>query len=151
MSRADSFEQLDAEAYERWALKFMSRSAQLFPGLLGLIVEDVRVGYCRMRMPLRPDLMQGFGVMHGGAIGALLDTVVVPAVGSVLERSTRFATVDQHIQFVAPNVDEDAIAEGWVVKQGKHTAFCESEVTAATSGRLIAKSVLTYAISGRSS
>ncbi len=84
--------------------------------------------------------------MHGGAIGALLDTVVVPAVGSLVGQSTRFATVDQHIQFIAPNVDEDAIAEGWVVKRGKRTAFCESEVTAATSGRLIAKSVLTYAI-----
>lgn len=146
MRKADSFEELDAVAYERWASKFIERSADLFPGLLGLIVEDVRAGYCRMRMPFRPQLMQGFGVMHGGAIGALLDTVVVPAVGSLVGQSTRFATVDQHIQFIAPNVDEDAIAEGWVVKRGKRTAFCESEVTAATSGRLIAKSVLTYAI-----
>lgn len=151
MSRAESFQQLDDAAYERWSTKFISHSAELFPGLLGLIIEDVRVDFCRMRMPVRRELMQAAGVMHGGAIGALLDAVLVPAVGSVLHTSTRYATVDQHIQFIAPIVDEDAIAEGWVVKRGKRTAFCESEVTAAYSGRLIAKSVLTYAISEPSS
>lgn len=145
--RSDRFAELDDIARERWSTKFTAHSAELFPGLLGLVVEDVRVDYCRMRMPVRRELMQAAGVMHGGAIAALLDAVLVPAVGSTLHVKSRYATVDQHIQYIAPIVDEDAVAEGWVVKRGKRTAFCESEVVAATSGRLIAKSILTYAIS----
>lgn len=145
--RSEGYAELDETARERWSTKFIAHSADLFPGLLGLVVEDVRVDYCRMRMPARRELMQAAGVMHGGAIGALLDAVMVPAVGSILHTRSRYATVDQHIQFIAPIIDEDAIAEGWVVKRGKRTAFCESEVLGATSGRLIAKSVLTYAVS----
>lgn len=147
MSRAHLHETLDQTAVERWSTKFSAHSADLYPGYLGLVVEEVRVDYCRMRMPIRRQLLQAAGVMHGGAIASLLDAVLVPAVGSTMHTSTRFSTVDQHIQFIAPLADEDAIAEGWVVKRGRRTAFCESEVTGATSGRLIARSVLTYSIS----
>lgn len=145
--RAESFEQLDSAAHERWSTKFMAYSRDLFPGLLGLIVEDVRVDYCRMRLPFRTALMQGAGVMHGGALASLLDAVVVPAVGSTLHTKVRFATVDLHVQYIGALVDDDAVAEGWVVKRGRRTAFCESEVRAASSDRLIARAVLTYSIS----
>lgn len=145
--RAESFEELDSAAYERWTTKFMGHSKELFPGLLGLIVEDVRVDYCRMRLPFRTALLQGVGLMHGGALASLLDAVVVPAVGSTLHTKVRFATVDLHVQYLSALVDDDAVAEGWVVKRGRRTAFCESEVRAASSERLIARAVLTYSIS----
>ena len=39
---------------------------------------------------------------------------------------------------------EDAVAEGWVLRRGRTTVFCESEAFGASTGRLVAKSVLTY-------
>jgi uncharacterized protein (TIGR00369 family) len=112
--------------------------------LLGLEVEETRIDYCRMRMPFRAELLQPGGVVHGGAIASLMDAVLVPAVGSVLGPKDRYSTVDLHVQFIGAVKDEDVIAEGWVTRRGRTVVFCESEAVGATSGRLIAKSVLTY-------
>ena len=51
-----------------------------------------------------------------------------------------------HVQFLAALVDEDAVAEGWIVKRGRTTVFCESEVVGAISGKLVARSMLTYSV-----
>jgi acyl-coenzyme A thioesterase PaaI-like protein len=51
------------------------------------------------------------------------------------------------VQYIGAVKDEDVVAEGWVTKRGRRVVFCESEAVGATSGRLIAKSVLTYNVS----
>lgn len=147
MSRADRFEPLPPDAAERWSTSFMERNAGLYPDLLGLVVEEVRLDYCRTRMPFKRELLQAGGVVHGGAIASLLDSAVVPAIGSRLAADARFATVDQHIQYIGPLIETDAIAEGWIVRRGRRTVFCESEVTEAGTGRLVARSLLTYQVS----
>ena len=118
-----------------------------YPSLIGLDVEETRIDYCRMRMPFKAELLHAGGVVHGGAIASLMDAVLVPAVGSVLGRTDRFSTVDLHVQYLGAVEDEDVVAEGWVTKRGRSVVFCESEAVGASSGRLIAKSVLTYNVS----
>ena len=145
-TRAEQHERLPAEAEARW-LRFGRSNTLRFPELLGFVVEDVRVDYCRMRLPYRAELLQAQGIVHGGAIASLLDSVLVPAVGGVLGPSVRYATVDFHVQFIGSLTDEDAVAEGWVTRRGRSVVFCESEAFGATSGRRIAKSVLTYNVS----
>lgn len=149
-SRADSFERLDDETTQRW-MRFGTAGTTTFPMLLGLAVEDVRVDYCRMRLPFRDELLQAAGFMHGGAFASLLDHVMVPAVGAMLEQSQNFSTVDMHVQFMRSIVGgdraEDAVAEGWVTRRGRRTVFCEAEAYGATTGELLAKSVLTYSVS----
>jgi uncharacterized protein (TIGR00369 family) len=146
MSRAEQFDLLSPEATERWS-RFVKMNDELYVTLLGLVVEEVRLDYCRMRMPFRTALNQAAGVVHGGAIAGLLDSVVVPVVGGPLPREARFSTVDMHVQYLSALIGEDAVAEGWAVKRGRTTVFCESEVIGATSGKLIARSVLTYNVS----
>jgi len=92
-------------------------------------------------------LNQAAGIVHGGAIASLLDSVVVPAVGAAYGRDARFSTVDMHVQFLSALVREDAVAEGWIVKRGRTTVFCEAEVVGGDSGKVIARSVLTYNVS----
>lgn len=149
MSRADQYEPLPAEAAERWATfaRADETGTVFYPMLLGLEVEETRIDYCRMRMPFQPQLLQPGGVVHGGAIASLMDAVLVPAVGAMLERTARFSTVDLHVQYLAAVKDEDVVAEGWVTKRGRSVVFCESEAVGAVSGRTIAKSVLTYNMS----
>lgn len=145
--RADRYDPLGEEPRERW-MRYGRSDPTIFPAVIGLVVEDVRVDYCRMRMPYKRQLMQAGGAMHGGAIASLLDAASVPAVGGVLDRGTPFSTVDMHVQFIGAIAGgddaEDAVAEGWVVRRGRRTVFCQSEVFGATTGRLVAKSVLTY-------
>lgn len=149
-SRADSFEQLDDATTQRW-MGFGTSGTTTYPMLLGLVVEDVRVDYCRMRLPFRNELLQAAGFMHGGAFASLLDHVMVPAVGAVLEENQNFSTVDMHVQFmrgiVGGDSAQDAVAEGWVTRRGRRTVFCEAEAYGASTGELLAKSVLTYSVS----
>jgi uncharacterized protein (TIGR00369 family) len=144
--REAQHEPLPAEVEARW-MRFGQTGAQLYVNLLGLTIEAVRTDYCRMRMPFQTQLRQAAGIVHGGAIASLLDAVVVPVVGSAYGKDARFSTVDLHVQYLSALIDDDAVAEGWVVKRGRSTVFCESEAVAATSGKLIARSMLTYNVS----
>jgi uncharacterized protein (TIGR00369 family) len=144
-TRADQFAPVDDAAAVRWR-KYGTADDPNFPGLLGFVVEDVRHGYCRLRLPFRPELRQAAGIVHGGAIASLLDSALVPAIGVTLPRDADYATVDLHVQFMSAVVDEDAVAEGWIVRAGKRTIFGESEARAAGSGRLLARSVSTFSV-----
>lgn len=146
MTRADRYQPLPADAAARWA-KFGKSETVFYPMLIGLEVEETRIDYCRMRLPFKAELLHAGGVVHGGAIASLMDAVLVPAVGSVLGRNDRYSTVDLHVQYIGAVKDEDVVAEGWVTKRGRTVVFCESEAIGAGSGRLIAKSVLTYNVS----
>jgi uncharacterized protein (TIGR00369 family) len=145
-TRAERYEPLPEDTAARWA-RFGRSETVFYPMLLGLVVEETRIDYCRMRMPFRSELLQPGGVVHGGAIASLMDAVLVPAVGSLLGPRDRYSTVDLHVQYIGAVKDEDVVAEGWVTRRGRTVVFCESEAIGAISGRLIAKSVLTYNVS----
>jgi uncharacterized protein (TIGR00369 family) len=146
MSRAEQFAPLAPELVARWE-KFGNWERAYFPSLVGLRIEEVRTDYCRMRMPFRAELEQPAGLVHGGAIATALDTVVVPAVGSAYPADYRFSTVDMHVQYLSALVQDDAVIEGWVVRRGRTTVFCEAEVVGASTGRLVARSLMTYNVS----
>lgn len=130
---AHRFASLAPEAAARWA-KFPTRDRVIFPTLVGLEVEEIRADYARMRLPYRPELDQPAGVVHGGAIATLIDTVVVPAVGGPYDHPVDLFTLSMTVNFVAAVVGEDAVAEGWVERRGRSTVFCRSEVRCATRG-----------------
>jgi uncharacterized protein (TIGR00369 family) len=143
--RADRFAPLPADAAERWA-KFGNWDRTYFPNLVGLQVEELRTDYCRMRLPYRPELEQVAGVVHGGAIATLIDTVVVPAVGAAYGAGWTYMTVTMDIQYLGAVAGEDAIAEGWVTQRGRSIVFCQADVTTA-GGRAAATGTLTYKVS----
>jgi len=144
--RANDFEILTPEVNDRWK-NFGQWDRTYFPKLVGLHVEEIRIGYCRMTLPFRDELEQPMGVVHGGAIATLIDASVVPAIGSAYDNTVGYSTVDLHVQYHNALVKEDAIAEGWVTKRGRSVVFCESEVFGRTSGKQIARGYMPYSIS----
>lgn len=146
MSRADQFSPLPADTAERWS-RFGNWDRDYYPNVVGITVEEVRTDYCRMRLVYRPEIEQPAGVVHGGAIASLVDSVVVPAIGMAYAGDARFSTIDMHVQYLSALIRDDAVAEGWVVRRGRTIVFCEAEVVGATSGKVIAKGILTYHVS----
>lgn len=146
MTRAANFAALPPEVALRWS-RFGKWDRVFYPQLLGLIVEEVRVDYCRMRLAYRPELEQPAGLVHGGAIASLLDAVVVPAVGAAYGPEANYSTVDMHVQFLSAVRKQDIVAEGWIVKRGRSVVFCESEATNAETAKVVARSMLTYNVS----
>jgi uncharacterized protein (TIGR00369 family) len=98
-----------------------------------------------MRLPYRSVLNQPAGVVHGGAIATLIDTVVVPAIASGYDEPHRYVTIDMQVQYLAAIVGEDAVAEGWIVRRGRSTVFCRAEVMTAKAG-LVATGTLVYKV-----
>ncbi|MBN3790458.1 hydroxyphenylacetyl-CoA thioesterase PaaI [Burkholderia sp. Ac-20353] len=49
---------------------------------LGMELEEVRPGYARLRMPVRPDFLNGHQICHGGLIFTLADSTFAFACNS---------------------------------------------------------------------
>ncbi|HXC52260.1 MAG TPA: PaaI family thioesterase [Candidatus Limnocylindrales bacterium] len=143
--RAGRFEALPPETAERFA-GFAPGRPEYFPGLVGITLEEVRKDYARMRLPFRPVLNQPAGVVHGGALATLIDTVVVPAIASGYDVPHRYLTIDMQIQYMSAVIGEDAVAEGWITKRGRSTVFCRAEILTAKAG-LVATGTLVYKVS----
>ena len=141
---AERFPPLPAEIAARWK-GFGQGDPVYFPQLVGVVLEEVRTDYARMRLPFRAELNQPAGLVHGGAIATLIDTVVVPAIGSAYADPRPFFTIDMHVQYMDPIRGEDAVAEGFVEKRGRSTAFCRVEVRT-DSGILASTGVLVYKV-----
>ena len=141
---AARFAALPPERRARWA-KFGAWDRSYFPSLVGLQVEEIRTDYARMRLPYRAELDQPAGVVHGGVIATLIDTVVVPAVGAAYPDVPVMLTLSMTVNYVGAIVQEDAVAEGWVSRRGRSIVFCEAVVRAA-SGRTAATASLVYQV-----
>jgi uncharacterized protein (TIGR00369 family) len=147
VTRAENFPPLPPEQLERWS-RFGQWDTIWFPQYLGIVVEELRQDYARMRLPYRPEFRQPAGVWHGGVIASMIDTVVVPAVGSGYESPRQMFTIDIQLRYLAVIGEEDAIAEGWIVQRGRQIVFCNAEVSAA-SGTLAATGTLVYKVSSK--
>jgi uncharacterized protein (TIGR00369 family) len=141
---ADEFPPLPDAQAALWS-NFARRHEGHFGGLLDLRIEELRVGWCRMRMPFRRELTQPAGLIHGGAIASLIDAVAVPAIGSGFETDTPYATIDMHIQYLGAVGDGDLLATGWVSRRGRSIAFCRAEVVT-EDGRAVASGAMAFKV-----
>lgn len=141
---ADRFARLPPERAARWT-QFGRWETRFFPNVVGLVLEEVRMDYARMRLPFRSELQQPGGVMHGGAIATLVDTAVVPAIGSAYAEFRQLFTVTMQVHYLEPVAGEDAVAEAWVEKRGRSTVFCRVEVRT-PGGTLAATGALVYKV-----
>ena len=53
-----------------------------FAAYLGIVIEDVREGYARLSLKIRPEYLNAVGRAHGGAIGMILDQAFAVAANS---------------------------------------------------------------------
>lgn len=142
--RAHHFDPLPDDVLARWENFGNWPDRTYFPGLVGLQIEELRTDYCRMRLPFRPELEQPQGLVHGGALATLIDTVVVPAIGSAYGPEVQYSTVSMNVNYLGAVRQADTVAEGWVTKRGRTMVFCRAE---ATSGdRTVMEGTLVYAV-----
>ena len=131
------------ESYEK-ALRKAVEAAPYYQ-LLQIRLEEIDAGFARFRMPFRRELMQAYGVAHGGAITSLADTAVAFALMTLIQPGERVTTVELKINFLAPVVEGELIGESRVLQKGKRLALADMEVKD-EKGKLIAKGLATYMI-----
>ena len=116
---------------------------------LGVVVDDAKPGWIRLRVEARDELRNGPGApVHGGVMSALVDMAVGGALGTLHEASAGGVgqtTLDLNVSFLGAATQGPLVAEGRILRRGRSIAFGEATVTDAT-GRLCAVGRATYMI-----
>lgn len=99
-------------------------------------------GVAQMRLPFKPSLTQGLGVIHGGMVGLIADTAGWFAAASVYPQGL-VTTAEYKISLLAA-AKGDLLATGRVVRQGRNLITCQLEVVDAEN-KLVAIGIGTYA------
>jgi len=136
------FEQLARSAERELARRLRAtRPAQMF----GFELEAAEPGRAVLRMKIRRRHIQLHGVVHGGVIAALADTVGALGVYLMVPKGTRLATIEMKINYLETVDDGTVLGESRVLRLGKRFAVTECEVRDSKQ-RLVAKALATYAV-----
>jgi uncharacterized protein (TIGR00369 family) len=94
---------------------------------------------------LRPELMNGSGVLHGGVTATLADVAVGMALARHLGRPRAATTVEMKINYLRPVATGKVTARSHLVKVG--TRLCCGRVEIFDAGqRAVAAALITYMI-----
>ena len=143
---AERFPVLPDTASRPWTERFLRPDRVFFPTHVGLVLEEVRAGYSRLRLPVRPEVAQAAGVVHGGALATLIDTAAVPAVATSYPRQPELLTISLTVNYLGAVLGQDAIAEAWVEQAGGSMAFVHVEVRGAEDASLAAAASLVFRV-----
>ncbi|GAC1501460.1 MAG: hypothetical protein NVS1B14_05860 [Vulcanimicrobiaceae bacterium] len=111
--------------------------------LLDLHLESVGKGRAVMRMPYRPEISNGTGAVHGGAIVSLCDTVFYVALASIYGRDQETTTAALQCNFLAPALPpHDLVAEATVLKSGRRIVY--GEVLVRSGEKVVAHTTLNF-------
>jgi acyl-CoA thioesterase len=98
---------------------------------LGIELEQVRPGYARAAMTVGADLLNAFGMAHGGATMALLDVVHAAVSNS---HGTLAIAQDVHTEFLTAGRPGDRlVAEGTEVHRSNRSAVATSRPSCAVA------------------
>jgi uncharacterized protein (TIGR00369 family) len=117
---------------------------------LGFSLEAIDKGWAVMRLKARTHHKQIHGVVHGGILAALADTVGAMASYTVVPLGTAIATIEMKINYLEPVPVGRVRAEARVLRAGRNFIVTECDVFS-PQGKLAAKALITYgAASGHS-
>ena len=125
--------------YER-LLKYRNE-VNNYANFLGIVTTEIKEGYAKARMVIRPEHENAVGSVHGGAIFSLADTCAGAAAASY---GTKMTTVSNDFHFLSPAMEVKMLyGEAKAIKHGKRMSTLEVEILT-DDHKLIAKGTFTY-------
>jgi len=108
-------------------------ASQPFSVLVGAELRTFSTGLAELRIPIRQELLQQHGFVHGGVISYAADNALTFAGGSALGPGV--VTSEFKVNYVRPAVGDALIARAVVVHAGKNQAVCRCDVFVVRDGR----------------
>lgn len=105
-------------------------ASQPFSVLLGAEILNFSPGHAELRVPVRPELLQQHGFVHGGVLSYVADNALTFVGGSVLGPAV--VTSEFKINYLKPAVGDVVIARAIVVHQGTTQSVCRCDVLVGT-------------------
>ncbi len=98
----------------------------LFSQWLGIEVLEVKEGYSKIRMTIREEMINGFGIIHGGIAFSLADSAFAFACNN---RNVLSVALDTSINFLKPvHVGDELTAEAKELHNGRSTGLYHIEI-----------------------
>jgi acyl-CoA thioesterase len=98
----------------------------LFSQWLGVEVLEVRAGYSKIKMTVRKEMINGFGIVHGGIAFSLSDSAFAFACNN---RNVLSVALDTAINFLKPvHVGDVLTAEAKEIHNGKSTGLYQISI-----------------------
>ena len=99
----------------------------LFSQWLGISVIDITEGYSKIQMTVRTEMINGFGIVHGGICFSLADSCFAFACNN---RNVLSVALDTSINFTKPvHVGDVLIAEAKELHNGRSTGLYHITIT----------------------
>jgi acyl-CoA thioesterase len=99
----------------------------LFSQWLGISVIEVKEGYSKIKMTVREEMINGFGIVHGGIAFSLADSCFAFACNN---RNNLSVALDTSINFLKPvHVGDELVAESKELHNGKTTGLYHITIT----------------------
>ena len=108
--------------------------------LLGMRIRDVEPGLVVFEYEPDGSVYNPIGMVHGGVVCTLADTVIGCVVHSTLEAGVGYTSIDLQVTYLRPLTSTSGlvVATGTVVKPGHRVAFGRAEIVDGT-GTLVAQ------------
>lgn len=98
--------------------------------LFGMQIREVEVG--RVVFECEPDesAYNPIGVVHGGLVCTLSDTVAGCAVHTTLDAGVAYTSIDINVSYLRPVTKDSGVlrATGHITKPGRRIAYCSAEI-----------------------
>ena len=99
----------------------------LFSQWLGIEVVEIKEGYSKLKMTVRPEMINGFAIVHGGIAFSLADSAFAFACNN---RNVLSVALDTAINFLKPVHPGDVLtAEAKELHNGKSTGLYHVTIT----------------------
>jgi uncharacterized protein (TIGR00369 family) len=96
--------------------------------LIGARLTTVEPGRCVIELPVRDDLTQQHGFVHGGVVGMIADSAGGYAGFTLMPADASVLTVEYKINMLAPADGDLLVAVGEVLKPGRTLSIVRAEV-----------------------
>jgi uncharacterized protein (TIGR00369 family) len=106
--------------------------SQRFSALIGARLASLSEGEVVIEVPIRSELLQKNGYVHGGVISYAADYALTSAGGSVLGAAV--LTSECKVSYLRPARGETLVARAAVVYAGRRYAVCRCDVFVAGAG-----------------
>jgi uncharacterized protein (TIGR00369 family) len=112
---------------------------------LGIKLASIGTDEAVLELPFKSELATIGDVVHGGAIGALIDTAAMAAAWATDEvpENPAGSTVSLSVNFASAANGRDLRAHAHVARRGGRLSFCEVTVTD-PEGTVVAHGIATY-------
>jgi uncharacterized protein (TIGR00369 family) len=106
---------------------------QPFSRHLGTELLEFELGRAVMALPVRGEMLQHHGFVHGGVISYLVDSAITFAGGSVLGENV--VTAEYKVNYLKPARGQRLVATAAVESSGSRIAVCRCEVVSIEDDR----------------